>query len=96
MRSSDVTHVIDNLASAIMDRQAHEMARAIDHDILTQLLVEDGWSEVCVDYGGAQSWLRVTEWVDQHFMGRYYEHAGHWAVERAEDLTLFLLKWQVR
>jgi hypothetical protein len=96
MRSDDVARTIQSLETAILDRAGRAIAEEIDFDILTQLLTENGWTSVRVNYGGAQSWSRVTEWVDQYFKGRYYEHAGHWAIEQAEDLTLFLLKWQVR
>lgn len=81
------------LEELIADEKAKEMQESIDFEIISDLYVKAGWTEVKVQYGPNCRWIDVMAWVDSIRIGDYQERNGRWLFERKEDATMFTLRW---
>jgi len=51
-----------------------------------------------VDYNpdSGQGWNTVKNWADDNFAGDHREHRGTWLIEKAQDATMFALRWKIK
>lgn len=82
--------------SAIND-SAKILQEEIDWGVICDLLVELGWTQVTI----SEKTLRlfdhkpnmVADWVKQNILGGSRGRGTTWLFERAEDASMFILRW---
>ena len=91
----------------MLDRMAEDMAREIDKelldDLMTTILVDDGWTRTKVDpaftdvgllSGRYEEWYTKTaEWIHKNARGDYKLLKGQWLFKDPKDATMFILRW---
>jgi hypothetical protein len=91
----------------MLDRMAEDMAREIDKelldDLMTTVLVDDGWTRTKVDpaftdvgmlSGRYEEWYTKTaEWIHKNAQGDYKLLKGQWLFKDPKDATMFILRW---
>jgi len=73
---------------------ADESRKSMDFDLMCDIMVRmRGFVVVEIEYGPDKPWIDVMTWADENCTGDYKEHNGKWLFERAEDATMFKLRW---
>lgn len=78
----------------IEDDMANALREEIDWEILSDLLVECGWSKVQL----SNKFLPVTgvelhEWREKNLTGSWKAHGSTWLFENQNDAVIFTLRW---
>lgn len=95
------------LEQDILDRAGKKMARAIDKELLDDLMIDvltkDGWTATTVNpafpkygmmNGSFEEWYSQTaEWIHLNAKGDYKLLKGQWLFEDPRDATMFILRW---
>ena len=85
---------ISDIEKELTDSLADEIRKTIDFNLMCDIMVKlRGFVVVEIDYSPDKKWIDVMEWVDAIVTGEYKEHNGTWLFEKAEDATMFLLRW---
>ena len=75
-----------------MEQQAAQSLReSIDFEILANVLVTIGWSDVVIDRLTDRE--AINSWVEANCLGKYKHRNGRWVFELESDAVLFKLKW---
>ena len=96
MKNLDAIMEITNLdiEGEITKSLADEFRKSMDFDLMCDVMIRmRGYVTVEIDYGPDKPWSDVMAWVDSTCTGDYKEHNGTWLFERAEDATIFKLRW---
>ena len=84
-----------NLQEEQIARIAKEMADEIDFQVLSSMLVEDGWSRVTLKhFTSNKNAVDIADWADTHCKGRYMKNGVTYIFENAGDAVTFTLKWK--
>lgn len=85
---------ISDIEKELTDSLADEIRKTIDFNLMCDIMVKlRGFVVVEIDYSPDKKWIDVMEWVDAIVTGEYKEHNGTWLFEKAEDATMFRLRW---
>ena len=78
-----------------VQQASKELADDIDFDLLANLYLEMGWTEVEFNPSrpALEAW-QIREWLKTNCVGHRTSRNTRFLFERKEDATLFLLKWQ--
>lgn len=90
-----------DIEKELMDEMAREIQLEIDRDILNHLMaehyVQQGWSMVSLErFASREQAVDIVMWLDSNgFKDRvnYLKLGNTFLFERAEDATMFRLKW---
>jgi hypothetical protein len=87
-----------NVEEEMMKKASEELMRGIDFEILCETLEPFGWTVLKMDYDpdSGQSWNTVKNWAADNFQGDHQEHHGTWLIEKAQDATMFVLRWKIK
>ena len=78
----------------IVGELAEELAADIDFGIISDLLVDSGWTKLSVDYVPPdRSWVVIKDWAEKNCKAQHQEHKGVWLFESAQDANWFILRW---
>ena len=77
----------------LTDSLANEIRKTIDFNLMCDIMVKMHGFVVEIDYAPDKKWIDIMEWVDTIATGEYKEHNGTWLFEKAEDATMFSLRW---
>lgn len=83
----------DDLEQEIINDLAKSMAKSIDFDMLCDVLIPVGYTQIEITYGSSRKWFEVMEWTANICTGEYKEHNGKWLFEKEKDAIMFKLKW---
>jgi hypothetical protein len=82
------------LEKEIIEAKAKEVAEEIDREVLWGMLKELGWRRVMLSSETAMIYATaIKEWLETNCIGSHEKHRSDFIFERAEDATLFILKW---
>jgi hypothetical protein len=86
---------VSNLENEIVLSLNEQMRANIDFEVLCSVYVPEGWTRIETDHVACteQEWAEIIRWVDSNFTGAYRENCGIWLIEKAEDTTMFMLRW---
>jgi hypothetical protein len=92
------TEVLKHLDEAsIIDKAVKEaterLAKEIDFQVLTKLLVESGWIKVVLKPMAWEKGYAIDQWVDANCKGSHNTLGLVWVFERSSDAVNFTLKW---
>ncbi len=62
----------------------------IDWEVLSTLLVEQGWTKVEIS---PDRMYIVEKWLEENIQGKYKVRGTTWLVESEKDATMFILRW---
>lgn len=85
----------------MLERAAAEFAKQIDAEIFEgmqkEILLDKGWTQASLDCGYLHKDRAALTgaWIHVHATGDYKFLNGHWLFERAEDATMFTLKFGI-
>ena len=86
--------MMTKISDHIIRQQAELIANSIDFQIVADMLVDSGWTQLTIEYGRGQKWHEVTQWAEDNIDYQYQELAGVWIFESKKDATAFALRWQ--
>jgi len=66
------------------------MQEEIDWEILSNRLVEYGWTKVGISAAGMHT---VEKWVEENIQGKYKFRGTTWLFESEKDAAFFILRW---
>jgi hypothetical protein len=93
------------IANDLATKIAKQIDRELLDDIMTKILIEDGWTETKInpaftDIGmnivpsRFDDWYTKTaEWIHLNAQGDYKLLKGQWLFENPKDATMFILRW---
>jgi hypothetical protein len=89
---------MSDLQEQVLNDLAKSMEESIDFVVLCDVLKGFGWTVLEVDYDpdSGQAWNTVINWADDNFRGDHQEHHGTWLIEKAQDATMFALRWKIK
>ncbi len=85
---------VSDLQDEIINRAGLQMSKSIDFTILSDMMVESGWTKIVINYvSPTHSWVDIKEWVHQNCTDEHQEHMGIWLFKNKKDAIIFSLKW---
>lgn len=90
----------DDIAQSLSEEIAKKIDKDLLDDLITDVLVNDGWIATKINPAFGDSilpnfdWYAETaEWVHINARGDYKLLKGQWLFENPEDAVLFTLRW---
>lgn len=84
-----------DIQSEFLNQFAQDMAQEIDFGILSDILLENGWTPVeFIPFTYSKQAADIANWAEQHCMGKWRNYGVKFVFERAQDATAAILKWQ--
>jgi hypothetical protein len=84
----------DSIEQEIIDGQAKKMAKAMDFEILADVLCRIGWTKYQVSKNiDNHHAIDIREWVRKNCQGEVRSHGATWLFKDSRDATVFMLKW---
>lgn len=62
----------------------------IDWEILSDMMVECGWTKVEISLDRMHI---VEKWIEENIQGKYKFRGTDWLFESEKDATMFILRW---
>lgn len=83
------------LEDQIMERAAREVAEDIDFGVLSDLLVEIGWTKITTswDIMTLEEMYDLKEWCKTNLKGQRKGRGKTWLFELEKDASIFALRW---
>lgn len=92
------------LEQDMLDRMSKDMARAIDKELLDDLmidvLIDEGWIPSKLNPAFGKSivpefdwYIETAEWIHLNAQGDYKLLRGQWLFKDPRDATMFILRW---
>lgn len=73
---------------------ARTLQEEIDWEVLSSILEEMGWTRVTLENKFLPvSLVELHRWREENLKGQWKGHGGEWMFEKAEDATVFALRW---
>jgi hypothetical protein len=73
---------------------AEELAKAANSELLADMMVACGWTRVCKQYYiNNFNAIEIVDWLQENCQGKFKRVGDSLMFERAEDATLFSLRW---
>jgi hypothetical protein len=86
VKSSTDTFIDDSLLKTLTD----EIQKEIDFEILSDLLSEDGWTEIKFTPSGR--YFEIDKWCEENTAG-VQGYGSRWLFKDEKDITMFILRW---
>lgn len=81
-----------NLEQELADKLAKEISDQIDWNILSEILISNGWTRVIRE--PVFNWNEdVTSWLDTVRIGHVRSMGNEWLFEKEQDAIMFSLRW---
>lgn len=84
---------MNTLEDEIIDAAGSRMAAEIDFEILSNMLIELGWTKVILKPMTWEDGLLIDHWVAQNTKGHYQTMGLVWLFEYEHDANWFKLRW---
>lgn len=82
-----------NLEQEIVDNLGREIAKEIDFELMSVVLIEMGWHKVKLEPMTWEQGCAVDAWVEENTRGKNYTMGLVWIFEDQSDAVNFVLKW---
>lgn len=76
-----------------IERAAKDLADDIDFEVMTQVLLESGWTKVVLRPMTWERGAAIDQWVDANFKNGFLNRGLVWLFKSSKDATMFTLKW---
>ena len=92
-KTKELSATWDIESEEAMDVMAKAMAEEIDFQVLSDILVESGWTKVVIKPLTWENGLDIDGWVAEHVKGRFETMGLVWVFEDSKDANWFTLRW---
>ena len=82
-----------NIQEEILNSAANQMAKEIDFEILSGMLIQIGWTKVVLSPMTWETGALIDLWVEQNIKGNCETMGLVWVFEKEQDATWFKLRW---
>lgn len=82
-----------NLEEEIAASLSQAIAKEIDFEIISDLLISSGWTKVVLRPMTWETGADIDLWVEQNCKGKYQTMGLVWIFEDASDASWFTLRW---
>lgn len=86
-----MTNIPLDILESMEQQAAMELRKSIDFEVLADILVAAGWTDVVIDRLCDRK--EVNIWVEANCLGKSEHRNGRWVFELEQDALLFKLKW---
>jgi hypothetical protein len=77
----------------MMDIMAEEIQKEIDAEIMSNILVESGWTPVKFHYKSNEHANDVTFWLMETCNGKWHRYGSAYLFKDKQDAEWFILRW---
>jgi hypothetical protein len=77
----------------IVNELAEKMCSEMDFHILSEMLVQLGWTKVVIKPVTREHGITIDDWVTKYTKGHFETMGLVWLFEDSRDATMFILKW---
>lgn len=81
------------LEGEIAETLGKEIAKEIDFEIISSILIEQGWTKVVLKPMTWEDGYAIDSWVETNIKGKFETMGLVWLFERAKDANWFKLRW---
>lgn len=89
----EVKMEIKGLEDEMADILAKEIAREIDDGIMSNILVETGWTPVEFYFKSNKHSVDTNEWLSQNCQDQWRRLGSFYLFENTKDAEWFILRW---
>lgn len=84
---------MNSVEQDIINAAGSRMAAEIDFTILSDMLVEIGWTKVVLSPMTWENGALIDLWIEQNVKGNHQTMGLVWIFEREQDASWFKLRW---
>jgi hypothetical protein len=81
------------LEDELVTHAAKQLSDDIDFEVISGILLEDGWSKVVLSPMTIETSAAIDMWILKQCKGRHHTRGLVWIFERSEDAMWFKLRW---
>ena len=82
-----------NIEQDIINRAGKRMSDEIDFHILSEMLIELGWTKIVLKPMTQETGQVLDTWVEKHVKGPFETMGLVWLFQDSKDATMFILRW---
>ena len=82
-----------NIEQELINRAGKRMSDEIDFHILSEMLIELGWTKIVLKPMTWEEGCEVDDWTAQHVKGPFETMGLVWLFQDSKDATMFILRW---
>ena len=82
-----------NIEQDIINRAGKRMSDEIDFHILSEMLIELGWTKIVLKPMTQETGQVLDNWVEKHVKGPFETMGLVWLFQDSKDATMFILRW---
>ena len=84
----------DDLSKKFADIASAEIRKEIDWEIISNLLINSGWTKVRIQGKTSSDTEKVmSDWCKKSVVGKFMHMPHEFIFELEKDATLFILRW---
>lgn len=84
---------MSKLEDELIDAIAKDIAKEMDDGIISNVLVETGWTPVEFCFKSNKHVIDTTEWLNQNCQDQWRRLGSHYLFENTKDAAWFILRW---
>ena len=84
---------VKSLEDEMFDEIGKQIAREIDEGIISNILVETGWTAVSFMFKDNYQAVDINEWLDEQCKDKWRRLGGDYLFEDKQDAEWFILRW---
>ncbi len=82
-----------NISETVANEAAKNLAKEIDFEVLTSVLIESGWVKVVLKPMTWEQGYEIDEWVANNVKGQFQTMGLVWVFKDPKEATWFTLRW---
>ena len=84
---------VKSLEDEMFDEIGRQIAKEIDDGILSNILVETGWTPVQYYFKNNNEAVDINYWLNEHCEDRWRRLGSDYLFENKQDAEWFILRW---
>lgn len=82
-----------NIEQDMINRAGKRMSDEIDFHILSEMLIELGWTKIVLKPMTQETGKILDTWVEKNVKGPFETMGLVWLFQDSKDATMFILRW---
>lgn len=82
-----------NISETVANEAAKNLAKEIDFEVLTSVLIESGWVRVVLKPMSWEQGYEIDEWVANNVKDQFQTMGLVWVFKNPKEATWFTLRW---
>lgn len=84
---------VKSIEDEMLDRIGKEIARDIDEGIMSDILIESGWTPVNFQFNSNEQAVDITDWLNETCESKWRRFGGNYLFEDKKEAEWFTLRW---